>query len=112
MKFKTILMGLVLATITSAALGASTVTIDGSSSQTTATTLQAMRDGLSPSENCQLTIAITRIKLGDEKQAAKDSKSAKAPEEPLGPLLNGMTYSEIIKLAQTYPGMVRSTCEQ
>lgn len=112
MKFKSMLAGLMLAMIASVAVAASTtaIAIDGSTPQTTAATLQTMRSELSPSENCQLTMAITRIQLGDEREAAKETKSAKAPNEPLGPLLNGMTYNEIIKLAQTYTETVRSSC--
>lgn len=112
MKLKSRIMPLMLAIISSFAFAASTVTIDGSTAQTTVTTLQTMRSELSPSDNCQLTMAITRIQLGDEKEALKESKSATAPNEPLGPLLNGMTYNEIVKLAQTYPETVRSSCER
>jgi hypothetical protein len=84
--------------------------IDGSTEETTTTSIQAMRSELSNKENCLLSTALFRIQIADQKKIAQETGNADATASPIGPKISGMTYKQIIAFSETFPASITGLC--
>ncbi|HEY2344671.1 MAG TPA: hypothetical protein VGH80_02175 [Xanthomonadaceae bacterium] len=84
--------------------------IDGSTDETTTSSLQAIRHGLSNRENCLLSSALMRIQIADQRKRAQESGNKDAVAGPIGPRITGMTYEQIIAYSETFPASITALC--
>lgn len=85
--------------------------IDGSSQENTNKSLKQMSETLTPYDLCRLKAAILRIQLGDTSSWKAGNNNQQENSDPLGSIINGMTFPQIIDLSQRYPDKVGSSCQ-
>jgi hypothetical protein len=90
--------------------GPSTQRIDGSTQENTNKSLKQMSASLSSYDLCRLKAAILRIQIGDT--SSWKAGNAEDNSDPLGAMINGMTFPQIIDLSLRYPDKVGSSCMQ
>lgn len=86
--------------------------IDGSSQEKTNKSLKQMSESLSPYDLCRLKAAILRIQIGDTSSWKASNNDQQDNSDPLGAIINGMSFTQIIDLSQRYPDKVGSSCQQ
>lgn len=87
-----------------------TLRIDGSTQENTSKSLQQMSASLSPYDLCRLKAAILRIQIGDTSSWKAGHAEQRDNADPLGAIIDGMTFPQIIDLSQRYPDKVGSSC--
>lgn len=92
------------------AMGTRTMRIDGSSQESTNKSLKLMSESLSTYDLCRLKAAILRIQLGDTSSWKAGNNNQQDNSDPLGSIINGMTFPQIVDLSQHYPDKVGSSC--
>lgn len=90
--------------------GVTVMRIDGSSQQATSNSLKLMSESLSSHERCLLQAAILRIQLGDASMWKAGNAEHNEQANPLGSLISGMTFKQIIELSQRYPDKAGNSC--
>jgi hypothetical protein len=85
--------------------------IDGSSRTATSNSLKQMSGALPNYERCLLQAAILRIQLGDADSAKAVNGNQNENTDPLGTMINGMTYQQILDLSQRYPDTAGHSCK-
>ncbi len=85
--------------------------IDGSSRTATSNSLQQMSESLPNYERCLLKAAILRIQLGDADSAKIVNAGQNGNSDPLGAMINGMSYRQILDLSQRYPDKAGHSCK-
>lgn len=89
-----------------------TLRIDGSTQENTSKSLQQMSAALSPYDRCRLKAAILRIQIGDTSSWKANHAEQQDNVDPLGAMIDGMTFPQIIDLSQRYPDKVGSSCRK
>lgn len=115
MKFSFLITCLIVATgltQVGCATGGTAIRIDGSSQEKTNNSLKQMSESLSPYDLCRLKAAILRIQIGDTSSWNASNKAQQDNSDPLGAIINGMTFTQIIDHSQRYPDKVGSSCRQ
>lgn len=110
MTVRLVLIIAILALSACATTPKSQVRIEGTTEESTTTSLQSMYASLGNRDKCLLQSAILRIQVGDKEQQEVLTKDKSAQATPLGPKINGLSYEEIIALSQKYPDKVLSLC--
>lgn len=103
MKFGLFFVGVMIVLAGCATEQRITMRVDGSSLESTNTSLRQMSESLSAQDRCKLQAAILRIQLGDAGTWKAGSAEQKAQSDPLGTMLNGMSFQQIVDLSQRYP---------
>jgi hypothetical protein len=85
--------------------------IDGSSRTATSNSLKQMSGSLPNYERCLLQAAILRIQLGDADSARVVNGNQNENTDPLGTMINGMTFQQILDLSQRYPDKAGHSCK-
>lgn len=85
--------------------------IDGSSQETTNKSLQQLSDSLPSHDRCLLQAAILRIQLGDSDTWKAGDTERKEKTNPLGSMIDGMTFQNILDLSQRYPDKAGNPCK-
>jgi hypothetical protein len=85
--------------------------IDGSSRTATSNSLKQLSESLPGYERCLLQAAILRIQLGDADTAKIVNASPNENNDPLGAMINGMSYRQILDLSQRYPDKAGHSCK-
>lgn len=86
--------------------------VDGSSQETTNTSLKQMSESLPPQDRCRLQAAILRIQIGDASAWKAGNSESQEKTDPLGTMLNGMSFQQIIDLSRRYPDKAGSSCNK
>lgn|SRR5512139_705212 len=86
--------------------------VDGSSQEATNSSLKQMSESLSAYDRCRLQAAVLRIQIGDTSSWTAGSNAQKSSSDPLGTMLNGMNFQQIIDLSERYPDKAGSTCNK
>ena len=84
--------------------------VDGSTEQSTMTSLQQIMSEHGKKEKCLLQAALINIQIGRQVAPSSAADGKGAAPKPLRTVLNGMTYDQIIALARTYPPRVAPVC--
>jgi hypothetical protein len=84
--------------------------VDGSTPDTTGTSIHAIYAQHSHREICLLQAALINIAVGEKakRDSAGTDPAAKAPD--IGTFINGMDYDEIIAKSREYPSKVTALC--
>ena len=94
------------------ATGKGVMRVDGSSQESTNASLKLMSESLSVQDRCRLQAAILRIQIGDASAWKAGNTEAKEKSDPLGTMLDKMSFQQIIELSQQYPDKAGSTCNK
>lgn len=113
MKFLALFIAVILSISGCASRGGNSdvMRIDGSSQTSTNQSLQKMAEAQPNYERCLLQAAILRIQLGDASMWKAGNAEQNEKANPLGLLINGMTYPQIIELSQRYPDKAGNSCK-
>lgn len=91
-------------------LAAEVLRVDGTSEETTSTTLQAIYAQHTRKDVCLLQAAIVNIAIGEKAKRDQANGGEETPPVPIGVYINGLTYKEILRRSKTYPQMVTPIC--
>ena len=85
--------------------------IDGSSKTATSNSLKQMSESLPNYDRCLLQAAILRIQLGDAGSSKVGNTNQNENTDPLGFMIRGMTFQQILELSQRYPDKAGNSCK-
>lgn len=111
MKLATLMVGVML-TLAACATGKGVMRVDGSSQETTNSSLKQMAESLSAQDRCRLQAAILRIQIGDASTWKAGNTESKEKPDPLGTMLNGMSFQQVLDLSQRYPDKAGNPCKK
>lgn len=112
MKLAALFVGVMLTLAGCATEQRVTLRVDGSSQEATNSSLKQMAESLSAQDRCRLQAAILRIQIGDASTWKAGNAEQKEKSDPLGTMLNGMSFQQVIDLSQRYPDKAGTPCKK